>query len=193
MIDENLNFKIHIQLLAKRLRKLSGIFRKLRDVCNKELLILIYKALIVSSAAYCITVWGAAGKSILLEAERANRSILKIMLSKPFRYPTTLVYRDSQALSIRQLFILRTSLIAHKHTLNSDIYQSLLNKRVFRFPIPTVKSHFASRFGDYGRIHIYNVVLGFCDIKLCSVTEARRIISAWLLSLDYLSTENLLN
>lgn len=193
MIDENLNFKTHTQQLVKRIRKISGILRKLRDVAGKNLLIGIYKALCESLTGYCISIWGSAAKTTLLGVERATRSILKIMLKRPFRYSTTTLYKEAEVLTVRQLFILKSCLISHKRLLGSELHETLLNKRVFKLPIPTIKTHFASRFGESLRVRVYNSVVANCDIKNCSVLEAKSVITKLLLNMDYTSTEDLLS
>ncbi|KOB72801.1 Uncharacterized protein OBRU01_11774, partial [Operophtera brumata] len=106
-IDDRLSWKIHITSVAKRLRKLMYVFKELRAVCDKTLLIQTYKALGECIIAYCITTWGAAAKTHILELERAQRSLLKVLLRLPFRHPTTAVYEMVLTMPGDNVFLLR--------------------------------------------------------------------------------------
>ena len=74
---------------------------------------MVYHALCQSLIEYCITSWGGAAKTHLIEVERAQRAILKFGSGLPFRYPTTELYKNWDLLTVRQTFILRTVLKKH--------------------------------------------------------------------------------
>lgn len=113
IVDQNLNFSQHIQSLVKRLRKLIFIFKTLRRAANISILKSVYFALCQSIISYCITCWGGAPKSYMLELERAQRAILKVSLFLPFYYPTVDLYKTWSVLTVRQLFIHNTILKKH--------------------------------------------------------------------------------
>ncbi|KOB75896.1 Uncharacterized protein OBRU01_06467, partial [Operophtera brumata] len=75
-IDENLSFKTHIVSLSGRIRKVIHVMRNLRFVACVDTLRLVYYALCQSLIVYCVTCWGCAGKSFIIQAERAQRSVL---------------------------------------------------------------------------------------------------------------------
>ncbi|KAJ0169311.1 hypothetical protein K1T71_015195 [Dendrolimus kikuchii] len=58
-----------------------------------------------SILSYCITSWGGARKSHLIKLERAQRALLKVIKNKPFRYPTSDLYRECDILTVRQLLV----------------------------------------------------------------------------------------
>jgi hypothetical protein len=62
-----------------RTRKLVWTFKTLRHVASDHLLRLIYVSLAQSVLTCCITVWGGAIRTRLLDLERAQRSLLKVM------------------------------------------------------------------------------------------------------------------
>lgn len=88
VIDDKLDFQLHIEALTNRTRKLIFIFRNLRHVADIKLIKTVYYALCQSVFTYCITSWGGAAKSHLLKLERAQRAILKVSLFLPFRHPS---------------------------------------------------------------------------------------------------------
>jgi hypothetical protein len=193
LIDENLNFKAHITGLSKRIRKMMYIFKNLRHSADPTLLKNIYISLCQSLITYAISSWGSAAKTTVLVAERAQRSVLKVMLKKPYRYPTNILYSEAQVLTVRQLFIHKICLSMHKCAAKMENYPELLSKRVFKLPIPRVNTAFGRRFGDVISSRIYNTAVHQQNRLIRrTVSEAKRLLFKWLLSLDYQETEALL-
>ena len=105
--------------------------------------------------------------------ERSQRAVLKVMLKKPFKFPTNSLYLKAQVLRVRQLYIAKACLSSHKNTLKSKDYLILLKKRLFKLPTPAVGTSFAERFSAYAFPTLYNRVLKFCDIKLSTLQQAK--------------------
>lgn len=192
ILDERLTFAQHIFALSKRLRKLIHIMKQLRQGVDIKTLILVYKALCQSLLIYCISAWGSASKTVIISLERAQRSVLKVMLRKPFRYPTRELHCETKILTVRQLYILRVSLFQHRILMNSAApVQHTLGRRMV-IPTTRVKTSFARRFKSFSFPFIYKVAQKHCDVRNDTVIEARTKIVKWLSSLDYNSTESLL-
>lgn len=190
-IDQNLNFKKHIAHTSNRVRSTINIVRQLRDCASIDLLRTIYFALCQSLITYCIDCWGGASKTYLLEVERAQRSVLKVMLKKPYRYPTNSLYAESSVLSVRQLFILNQALKVH-NKLNSEKYTCNLSRRSYFVNLPKVKTAFAKRFSPFIEINTYNKLSKKCSLKNLSPIEAKLKVKQWLATLCYEETEMLL-
>lgn len=72
-----------------------------------------------SVLTYCIPIWGGAAKTRMIEVERAQRALLKVMLFKKRRFPTSILYTIINVLSVRKLYVLNSILKKHK-TLTYD-------------------------------------------------------------------------
>ncbi|KAI5638488.1 reverse transcriptase (RNA-dependent DNA polymerase) domain-containing protein [Phthorimaea operculella] len=175
VLDEQLSFKQHIRALSGRVRKLISIMKLLRDCADKSVLRMVYTALCQSVITYCLGLWGNSCKSSMIILERAQRSVLKVLYKKPFRYPTYTLYQDAQVLTVRQLFILKASLDQHKAVLNfiSSEQLTLSQKRVYYIKPPKVNTSFAQRFRTFSFPYIYSIVNKHCNIKDCKLTEAK--------------------
>ncbi|KOB58013.1 Uncharacterized protein OBRU01_25575, partial [Operophtera brumata] len=149
-IDDRLSWKIHITSVAKRLRKL--IFKELRAVCDKTLLIQTYKALGECIITYCINSWRAAAKTHILELERAQRSLLKVLLCLPFRHPTTAVYEMVDVITVRQLFIF---LCIKRYHATVVPYLPASDARRQRFPAPSARSRIAQQHFNFNAPRLY--------------------------------------
>jgi hypothetical protein len=116
-LDKNLSFNHLIHKIAQRTRKLLYVFKQLvlsfRHVADARILKNVYLTLSQSIVTYCLTSWGGAAKSKLIELERAQRLILKVCLFKPRLFPTATLYQEAEVLTVRQLFILLTILRKH--------------------------------------------------------------------------------
>lgn len=192
-IDSNLTFDSHIDFLSKRIRKLTYIFKGLRDVADKHTMRMVYEALVQSIIGYCITTWGGACKTKLIRVERAQRMILKVSLSKPRLFNTTTLYEEAQVLTVRQLYILLTALLQHSNLPEERRKRIGLSRRKFAVCGTTaVGSSFAQRFFSFRGGELYNKINKIINIANCSKVECKSKIIKWLLNLNYTETEKLL-
>ena len=113
VLDETLCFEEHISTLVARVRKLMFVFKKIRYIADSVLIIQIYQALCQSIIQYGITSYGGAPKTLLISLERAQRAILKVATRRPFLFPTQLLYKSCNVLTVRQLFIMYIILKQH--------------------------------------------------------------------------------
>ena len=104
-IDENFTWKEHLEYITGKIRKLIHKFYELRNILTLNTLKIVYYAVVESVINYGIVVWGNAGSTIMTKLQIAQKWIIKVMLCKNSRYPTELVYKDSQLLSPNQLHI----------------------------------------------------------------------------------------
>lgn len=103
-IDENLDFKTHINFLCEKIGKLCGIFAKLRHSCNRDLLKTIYHALIESHLQYCNIIWGNAKETVLSRLSKLQDKIVRIMCFAPFgSNDVDHLYESLKILKLRQL------------------------------------------------------------------------------------------
>lgn len=191
MLDQRLSWKSHVELVASRLRKLIYIFKILRHVTTKTLIDRIYVALAESISIYCITVWGGAAKTKLIEVERAQRALLKVSYFKKRRYSTQSLYTLADTLSIRRLFILH--IVMQKH--NKIEFDANINKKRRNFNVAKVtqtRTKFAHLQFQYLSSFLYNKCNKILKIYSLNQRECKRKVAAWLKTLDYDETEFLL-
>lgn len=188
-IDRNLNFKEHIDSLTGRVRKLIYIFKSLRHVCDRKLLITIYSALCQSIICYCINVWGGVPKTSLLKLERAQRMVLKVMAFKNYTHPTSTLYKEISVLTVRQLFIKHLILLQHKNA--PDFHESRRRYDIV-YSIPTCNTKFAKRFPMILGPVIYNKISKSIDLRALTSYSCKRKLDEYLKLLYYESTEYLI-
>ncbi|KAG7298231.1 hypothetical protein JYU34_019045 [Plutella xylostella] len=191
IVDQNLNFRSHIELLCGRVRKLIYIFKNLRHVMKPDLLKRIYYALCESLLTYCISSWGGAYKTILIHLEYAQRTILKVINFKPYRFPTIELYRSYKVLNVRQLFILATILHQHSKTPYDPVAPTKRRKNIICSQVKC-NTHFSNNFLPFLGPFLYNRINGYCFIHPLNRQECKHKVKEWLLLRTYDETEDLL-
>lgn len=158
-INEKLTWQQHLTITAKRIRSLIYIFKNLRTIADNNLLIQTYRALCQCIIVYCISSWGGAPKTYMIEVERAQRALLKIMMYLPFKYPTNLLHNQLGVLSVRKLYILQCIQRYHRFTVPT---LNLPERRITRYPVPNFITSLVRRQYDYNAPCLYTKL----DLKL---------------------------
>lgn len=190
IIDSHLTWYPQLDIVAKRARRLIWIFKRLRNVCDLQLMRYIYKTLVQSLLLYCISVWGGTFKTKFVSIERAQRSILKIMLGKSKFYSTEKIYKDTDLLTVRQLYILQCTLKVHK---NNALDITILSKRTHYNVIKTdtVGTTFAAKQFVTQSARLYNKINRILNIYPMTLKECKNTVTKWLKTLNYKQTEDL--
>ena len=191
LIDQTLSWHSHIELVISRIRKLKWIFKSLRHVMTSTLLKKIYVALAQSVITYCIPVWGGATKTKFLDLERAQRSLIKILYFKPYRYSTENLYKLCELLSVRKLYIVNTVKYLHK---KEPYDPSKISKRRKGTVIqsPSIRTEFARRQYNSQSAHIYNSINQKLNLYPMILYECTKAVTEWLKTLSYDNTETIL-
>lgn len=188
-IDDKLTWKVHVTSVSNRLRKLIFIFKELRLIEDNTFLIQTYKALAECVITYCICSWGSANKSHLLELERAQRAVLKVLFYLPFRHPSHLLYKKAEVLAVRKLYIYQCIRKYHRKTVPLLLPSA---RRIDICPVPRVNSKFAQNHYSHVAPRIYNKLNLTYKTKHLSNYQIKQKIKLWLKDLTYADVEHLL-
>lgn len=160
IIDKHLKWTQHIDYLTNRVRKIIFKFYQLKDILNRNILILIYKAFVESLFRYGILVWGGLYTRSLKKLNVIQNSILKIMYNKKRDYPTKLLYTN-EILNIRSLYILNVCIYTHKKDELKAFVNNIYNTRSTaeeHIKIPTSSKNVNKRFVTYLSPKFYNLI-----------------------------------
>lgn len=191
LVDQRMTWHLHTDILMTQLRKLIWVFKNLRHIATPQLLKQIYVTLVQSVLTYCIPVWGAATKTKFLELERAQRSLLKVMHFKPFRYPTLDLYQLSDVLSVRKLYIVSVALRLHKSTPYTDVTRNQRRKDNI-IQTTSINTTFASRQYIFKSAKLYNFLNKRINIHHLSYNECKKLTTNWLKLKSYHEIEDLI-
>lgn len=76
-IDENLNWKLHIDDISLRVSKVCGILYKIRHTLTTDALISIYYTLCYPHLTYCVPIWASTWPSFIKKLEVAQRKVIR--------------------------------------------------------------------------------------------------------------------
>lgn len=189
-LDNRLNWLTHLNYLSSRIRKLLFIFKRLGKIADVPTVKMVYFSLCQSVVQYCISSWGISGKTYLLKVEKAQRALLKVAYRRPFRYPTNQLYSDVSVLRVRQLYILSITLRFHKTSLN-HCAQSHSHRKVRWDRMRCYKSIGRRSFCFMGP-YIYEKINNLHNIIKLTKNECKKLVTNWLLMLNYSQTEEFL-
>lgn len=190
MVDQRLSWHYHIELILCRIRKLMWTFKILRYVAPNDVLRQIYITLAQSVITYCLPIWGGASKIKFLDVERSQRSLLKLIYFKPYRFPTENLYSAAEVLTVRKLYVLQTILKLHKSIkFDPEIYNK---RRKNVVTVIKVDSSFAARQYPRQSSYLYNLVNKEINIFPLKLSKCKRAVTDWLFTKTYDETETLI-
>ena len=119
IIDENLNWKSHIEYICGKISRAVGSLATLRHCTNIEILREVYFALINSYVRYGITAWGNASESTLQPLNVLINKAVRIMTFAPYG-PLDIkpIYKELEFLDIHQTFLLEMGKFMYKKKKN---------------------------------------------------------------------------
>jgi len=106
-LENNLNWKMHLEYLEKILLIAVHKFYKLRYICPRNIMKLLYHSLIESVIMYGISSWGGTYYSNVIGVYKAQKRIVKIIYFRAIRSATLPLFRDNNILPLRYLYVFR--------------------------------------------------------------------------------------
>ena len=119
MINEFLNWNIHITDICKRLAKNIGLLFKLKYLLPKNVLFMIYNSLVLPYLNYCNNIWGNTYKSHLSKMYILQKKAVRIITNSHVQSPSAPLFKELQILSIYDLITLNT--LIFMYSINANI------------------------------------------------------------------------
>ena len=111
-LDENLNFKSHLELLRKKLSRANGLLSKIRHYVSLQLLRTIYFAIFDSHLRYACQIWGQGTSKEISSITKLQDKALRIINFKLSKNPCDPLYHLIKILKLRDIIKLNNCLFA---------------------------------------------------------------------------------
>ena len=131
LIDENINWKTHIEYIISKVSKSIGILYRVRDIVSKEDSIQLYYAFIQSYVNYGCIVWASTNKTKLEPLYRRQKHALRVINFVSRETHAAPLFLDIRALSIYQLNIFNILCLTYKsiNKICPKAFYSLVKKK----------------------------------------------------------------
>ena len=113
-IDENLNWKKHINEISTKLIKGNAMLSKLRHFVNKDILLSVYHGIFHSHLPYLCLVWGQA-KFSLNRITLLQKRAIRILHSTAYRDHTSPLFHRSKVLKFVDIVSLENYIFINKY------------------------------------------------------------------------------
>ena len=103
IIDENLDWKLHILYLKNKLKKIIWITNIISKFVNQKALLHVYNSIFLPHIKYCIILWGNTYKTNILCINILQKRIIRIIHNKPYLYHTKDLFKFNNILPFNNL------------------------------------------------------------------------------------------
>jgi hypothetical protein len=126
ILDEMLDWNLHITSVSKKISKAIGVIRKVKFKLSSDILYLLYNTLVKPHLMYCNIVWGAAVDSNLNILFKLQKKVLRLItFSMRNSHANTLFYK-LKTLNIFDMYKLQIVLFVY-NSRHHDCHMELKN------------------------------------------------------------------
>ena len=174
ILDSSLSWKNHTKMIAIKISKIIGILHKLKYIFPKEILLIIYKSLIVPHLNYGLLLWGVNLKDIFLLQKKA----IRLVTHNSYTSHTEPIFKENGLLNLADMFLLNKLKFLHKifhnnlpsyfETYWEHFTQSVVNYNLRSriLPVPRIYHVYAESLFVYQLVKILNDFEYLIIIKL---------------------------
>ena len=102
ILDTSLSWKYHTKMIAIKISKIIGILHKLKYIFPKEILLILYKSLIVPHLNYGLLLWGVNLKDIFLLQKKA----IRLVTHNSYTSHAEPIFKEKGLLNLPDMFLL---------------------------------------------------------------------------------------
>ena len=174
ILDTALSWKYHINMIAIKISKVIGILHKLKYIFPKNILLTIYKSLILPHLNYGLLLWGVHLQDISVLQKKA----IRVVTNNTYKSHTEPIFKEYGLLNVNDMFLLNKLKFLHKlfHN-NLPVYfegywehftkpKQVYNLRSCILPVPRIHHVYAESLFVYQLIKLLNEFDNSVIIKL---------------------------
>ena len=139
MLDENLTWKSHIEMVAKKISKVTGILYRLKNIFPENVLFVLYNSLIVSYINYGLLLWGVHVHKL----EHLQKKALRFMTNSGYISHTTPLLIKHGLLNVRDMY--KLTLLKFYYKLSYDLLPPYFNyyiEVIEQKPVRNLRQHY---------------------------------------------------
>ena len=177
LIDNNLSWKPHINLICSKIAKNIGIMAKARSTFNEKTLVSLYYSFIYPYLNYCIHVWGSAFQTHLNKIFLLQKRVVRIIAGVNRRTHCKPLFETLGILPLSDIFKYNVSLFMYKFhhkklprifnifQKNSEIHGHNTRQREM-LHLPQPSTEYGRRSFRYRGVLIWNDIYEKLDVNI---------------------------
>ena len=110
-ISDNLEWKTHVQKIANKCSRTTGILNKLKHILPASISLMLYKSLLLPQLNYCIFAWGHNCKRLI----KLQKKALRIISISKYNAPTDPLCKKYRILKLPHILQLQQLKLYHKY------------------------------------------------------------------------------
>ena len=144
MIDENITWRKHIELVENKMSKLIGILYRASPYLDRKSLKSIYFSFIHSYVNYCNIAWASTAKTKLSSILKKQKHAVRIVYNKDKFTHSRPLMRDMNVLNVYQINIFQTLRFMYKTKNNSNprIFDKMFREIHHKYPTRFSRNNF---------------------------------------------------
>ena len=104
VLDDRLNFSLHIGVISRKISRSAGILYKLRDVVPNTVLLSLYYSLVYPYLIYCVTAWGGTNDCYTCALFIQQKRIVRIITGSDYLSHTDLLFKQLSILKLHDIY-----------------------------------------------------------------------------------------
>jgi len=127
IINENLNWKEHMNMLTKKIRSSLGCVIRVKPYLTTEAMLTLYHSLILSHLRYCITSWCFGNTQTINQLQRMCNKFIRAIYNVKRRGSIKEVMAKNELLTIKQLYDSEIAILMYRFQKNDlpDAFQDI--------------------------------------------------------------------
>lgn len=114
ILDPNLDWNNHIQNVTRKVTKYVPILYRIRNLCTRKALMLIYNCLIYSNLIYCNSIWGFCKSSALYPLVIMQKKIVRAIAGVGQFHHTNSIFDDFRLLKLESINKYMSAIFVYK-------------------------------------------------------------------------------
>ena len=164
ILDSALTWKPHINYIANKMAKCTGLIRKSRHILKKDSLITLYYTFLYPYMTYCIQVWGGTYTNSLLPVIKTQKTAIRNIFGLSKYTESTPLFKDLNLLKFHEVYCYVLNIFMFKHLTGKlpNVFQNFFVTNSSVHPYDT-------RHKNQYRIPIYHTTAGQMTFKYQAV------------------------
>ena len=168
IIDDGLNFKLHIEYIRLKISKSLGILSRARKILMQKTLLDLYYTFIYPYLTYCNEVWGNVNPTTLMPLVLLQKRAVRIITCSKYRAHTGPLFHKLRMLRVCDINVYLLSFVMYKFnkhdipcpfdnfgTFNRDVHH-YNTRQLLNYHLPYIRLELTKRAVRYSSIIQWN-------------------------------------